>query len=571
MLKRKTDKPIQARPFRIWPGIVLIVLQWVLRFGIVFFMPEAVIFAINGALLSTVAIVLWWIFFSRAAIFERLGIVGLVIVALIATWQLLHESMQLMPFTTYIIPVISLAFVLSAAASRHLPVRSRFVTMAVTILITCSSWLLIRTEGVSGEFQSDFTWRWALTPEEKFLAGTGTEATQAPRVTVTVDTGFIWPGFRGTGRDGILRGVQINTDWSASPPVEVWRRLVGPGWSSFAVRGNHFYTQEQFGEEEIVTCYDIANGQPVWRHSDTARFWEANAGAGPRSTPTLHKGRLYTLGATGIVNVLDTEDGSVIWSRNIATDTNTRIPMWGFVASPLVVGDVVILAAAGSIIAYELTTGAIRWFNSTGGDCYSSPHLAQIDGVEQILLLNEAGANSFNPIDGTVLWQHAWKGNPIVQPAIIGDGDILISTDERTGVRRISVTHGQDGWKVAELWTSARIKPYFNDTVIHKGHAYGFDGNSLACIDIDHGERQWKGGRYGRGQLVLLADQNLLLVLSEKGDLALVEAIPDKFTELADFPAIEGKTWNHPVLAGDILLVRNAQEMAAFQLTLMGR
>ena len=475
-----------------------------------------------------------------------------------------------MPFVAYIIPVLSRAFVVWAVASPRLSDRPRRATMVATILLACGVWALLRTGGVSGDFQSDFAWRWAETPEERFLAQADDELTALPSATEAAETGAEWPGFRGPHRDGIIRGVRLETDWSASPPVELWHRLIGPGWSSFAVRGNVFYTQEQRGDDEVVACYNMTTGEPVWRHRDTARFWESNAGAGPRGTPTLSDGRVYALGATGILNVLDASDGAVIWSRNAATDTDTKVPTWGFSSSPLVVGDVVIVAAAGSLIAYDLTTGEPRWINPAGGDCYSSPHLLHIDGVTQILLQNEAGTSSVIPADGTLLWEHLWPGHPIVQPTLTADGDILISSDERSGIRRIAVTNGPDGWTVEERWTSVRLKPYFNDSVIHNGHAYGFDGRSLACIDVEDGMRKWKGGRYGRGQFVLLADQDLLLVLSEKGELALVVAAPDQFTELARFPALEGKTWNHPVLVGDVLVVRNSQEMVAFRLSLAG-
>jgi hypothetical protein len=185
--------------------------------------------------------------------------------------------------------------------------------------------------------------------------------------------------------------------------------------------------------------------------------------------------------------------------------------------------------------------------------------------------LSEAGVTSVAPADGTLLWEHAWKGYPIVQPALTGDGDILISISESSGTRRIAVARGPDGWSVQERWTSNGLKPYFNDFVVHNGYAFGFDGSILACVDLKDGTRKWKGGRYGNGQLVLLRDQELLLVLSEQGELVLVPATPDQFTELARFQAIEGKTWNHPVLAGDILLVRNGEEMAAFRLPLAGR
>ena len=194
----------------------------------------------------------------------------------------------------------------------------------------------------------------------------------------------------------------------------------------------------------------------------------------------------------------------------------------------------------------------------------------------QIVLLSSAGATAVAPADGAVLWQHPlWESaTGIVQPATV-DGDLLIAAGAAMGgigMRRLAVTHGPSGWSAQERWTSRGLKAYFNDFVVHKGHAYGFDGSILSCISLKDGARQWKGGRYGSGQLVLLADQDLLVVLSEEGELALVKASPDQFTEVAPkLQAIEGKTWNHPVVIGDLLLVRNGQEMAAFRLPLPRR
>jgi outer membrane protein assembly factor BamB len=382
-----------------------------------------------------------------------------------------------------------------------------------------------------------------------------------------------WPGFRGPDRDSVIHGVRINTDWSASPPVQVWRRPIGPGWSSFAVSGDLLYTQEQRGDEEMISCYRVSTGEPVWRHRDPVRFYESNGGAGPRATPTLDTGRVYTFGATGILNALDARTGAVRWSHNVAAEGKVATPTWGFSASPLVIDDVVIVAASGVLAGYDRVTGKQRWLNPSKGGSYSSPHRVTIEGVEQVVFLGGPGVMSVAPADGKLLWESAWDGGAIVQPGVTEDGDILINAMSMmggVGTRRLHVTHPAEGWKVEERWTSRGLKPYFNDFVVHKGHAFGFDGSILSCINLADGERKWKGGRYGNGQLVLLADQDVLLVISEEGELALVSATPDKFTELAKFPVFDAKTWNHPVLIGDLLLVRNGEEMAAFRLALAG-
>ncbi len=206
--------------------------------------------------------------------------------------------------------------------------------------------------------------------------------------------------------------MRIETDWSRSPPAELWRRPIGPGWSSFAVSGNLLFTQEQRGDDEVVSCYDATTGEPLWRHRDPTRFWESNAGAGPRATPSLSGDRVYTLGATGILNALVAGDGSVVWSRNAAADTGAEVPDWGFTNSPLVIGDVVIVYAGG-LVAYDLTTAG----------SYSSPHLLILDGVVQIVVLSGAGATSVTLAGGTPLWEHSWPSG-IVQPALMANGDL---------------------------------------------------------------------------------------------------------------------------------------------------
>ncbi len=580
-----TAHDIRPTPLRLWPGVAIVAVQWLVRYALPAINPELMIIAVFGSLFAGLAVLAWWVLFSRATVVERLIGLGVAVVAPVVTYNLLDVSIatggQGMMFPLLATPILSAAFVAGAIASRYLPDGRRLAAITAAMLLTCAGWAMVRINGITGDFTPDFAWRWSETPEERFLAQVETElvATESgvagpdadepgPADEAITDTGVGWPGFRGPLRDGIVRGVSIDTDWSISPPVELWRRPIGPGWSSFAVRGALLYTQEQRGDEEAVSAYNVATGQPVWQHRYPARFWESHGGAGPRGTPAINGNRVYTFGATGILNALGADTGALAWRRDVAADLGVAVPGWGFAASPLVVGDTVLVAAAGQLAAYDRDSGEPRWIGEHSYG-YSSPHLLTLDGTPQIVLLNGAGAAGYAVADGERLWNHDWPpGARIVQPAITADGELLISGGEATGMRRIAVTRGPGGWSVQERWTTIRLKPYFSDFVIHEGHAYGFDGSILAAIDIADGARVWKGGRYGQGQLLLLADQDLLLVISEDGELALVSAKPDGFAEQARFPAMDGKTWNHPVLVGDLLLLRNSEEMVAFRLTL---
>ena len=287
-------------PLRLWPGVVIVALQWLGRFVVPLVAPEATVYGVLGGLAGGLAIAVWWLLFSRAAWSERLGAIALMVVALIATPYILHESIATgnmgFMFPLYVTPVLSMAFVLWAVASHRFAGWTRWATLVAAIALACGMWAFVRTGGNTTDLDHDFAWRWTPTPEELLLAQADDEPVVSASVAESTEAGGSWTGFRGPGRDSILRGARIDTDWSASPPVEMWRRKVGPGWSSFAVQGDVFYTQEQRGDDEVVASYRVTTGEPVWKHRDAARFWESVGGAGPRGTPTLSGGRVYTLG-----------------------------------------------------------------------------------------------------------------------------------------------------------------------------------------------------------------------------------------------------------------------------------
>ncbi len=245
--------------------------------------------------------------------------------------------------------------------------------------------------------------------------------------------------------------------------------------------------------------------------------------------------------------------------------------MWGFSSSPLIVGDLVVVFAGGpdekGMAAYKLASGEPAWTAATGPISYSSAQLVTFAGKPQVLLLSDTGVVAVEPETGKPLWHYDSAGNGIwrvVQPRQVGD-DVLVGSED-IGFTRLTVVRDGDAWKTSEQWTSRGMRPAYNDFVIIDDVAYGFDKAMFCAIDLKTGKRLWKGGRYGYGQVVLLRPQNLLVVLSEQGEVALLSAQPKKWEELGRFQALEGKTWNHPVVAHNRLYVRNDAEMAAFEL-----
>jgi outer membrane protein assembly factor BamB len=605
VIGKTIDKPLAAapaKPPRLWPALVLILAYWI---GWVAVTPLKEALHVTGfvqfmyyfwaPMIVAAVLLVWALALSRLTWLDRLWFVGWLAVGG-GLARLVVERSVLFGLIMYALPVAMTAAVVWLVVMRGAatwPVRLGLVAAS---LLSWGYYTLIRVDGINGDLATTRSWRWEPTPEERYLlelrpvsnasaaravsAAGKTESTGQtelipPRVTaadLAVSAGD-WPEFRGVARDGTVRGATIAADWKAQPPKKLWSRRVGPGWSSFVTVGNVAFTQEQRGEEEAIVCFDIATGNELWSHTDKARFWEVVAGAGPRSTPTLAEGKLYTQGASGTLDCLDAATGQVVWSRDIKTDAGVKDPpQWGYSSSPLVTHGSVITFAGGkdgkSVVAYDPETGAPKWHGGKGTHSYSSPHLATIAGVEQVLMVSDHGLESFDPASGQLLWEHKWflEGMfRVCQPLVLPGDKVLITTGMGMGSKLLAVTKDGDQWQVKEEWFTKDYSPYFNDAVVHDGYLYGFDGPIFLCVDLATGKKLWKKGRYGHGQVLLIADQGLLVIISEKGELALVEANPKDLKELGKFQAIKGKTWNHPVLTGNKLLVRNDEEMACYE------
>lgn len=394
-----------------------------------------------------------------------------------------------------------------------------------------------------------------------------------------------YPQFQGANRDGHIRGVKLARDWKKNPPRELWRINIGAGWSGFSVVGGCAFTQEQRGPQELVSCYDWKTGALLWAHADEQSFVSEMGGDGPRATPTVHEGRVYSVGAKGLVNCLDAASGKHHWSYDIVRAQEATVTTWGHACSPLVVGDLVLVTGGGgkgaSLLALDRLTGEARWtaaWDEKGGtiaDSYASPTLSEIGGIRQIMNLEDKGLASYD-LTGKQLWKISWPwglGHPKVsQPIFLpsaefAGGHVLIASGYTSGSALYKVEKDAGGgFRTAEIWKNNNLKPKFCNVVVRGDYAYGLDARILACINWRTGERQWKDGRYGHGQILLVDD--LILVQSEDGPVALVEASPSGYVELGQFNALSDRTWNTMALAGPYLLVRNDHEAACFELPL---
>jgi outer membrane protein assembly factor BamB len=565
---------------RLWPGVVIVALQWLvilvpawLNQGILLrFTP-----VVFGPFVAATAMVCWWLMGCRLPWSDRVFVLGVCVAFAAVALPLADGSVGVFGLS-FMLRILTTAWIvwLLATLSMRWPVRR--AGLLVLFLLAWGSFTLVRRDGVDGNLAVRIHPRWSPTAEDRFLAELGVrEPGKSPDNNPAAEPLVLrpgdWPGFRGPARDGRVGGVRVATDWQLHPPRPLWRHRIGPGWSSFAVVGQHLYTQEQRGDKEAVVCYDTETGEERWVHSDKTRLVEEQSGPGPRATPTFSEGKIFALGATGRLNCLDSLTGSVHWTHDVREDAGAEVPRWGYCSSPLVTEGVVTVFVGGpeskAVLGYDARTGKLAWSAVTGQGSYSSPHKAHFGTEEQVLLATDAGLTAFHAVRGEILWRFdcpAPGPTCVAQPALLDNGDLLLANGTY-GVRRIRLSREGSRWEAREVWLTRALKPFFNDFVEHQGHLYGFDIRALTCVSLEDGKARWRAQGYGNGQALLLTDQDLLLVLSEEGEVALVQASPAGHTELGRFQALEGKTWNHPVVAHGRLFVRNAEEAACYELT----
>jgi len=520
-LKTPPDQRSQ-RSLRWWPGVVIVIasvvaIVWTRSQTDLPFQQRNLNTAVSG-IVALILFVIWWTFFSRARTRLRLsvtlGLAGL--------------------------------FVVGAA--------------------------LFRFRGVSGDLVPILEFRW--TPHALPAAAPARAETNSvsSRQRFNDSTSPAFSQFLGPDRNGVLPDVRLDTNWNAHPPALVWRQKVGAAWSGFVIAGDICLTQEQRGGEECVVAYELATGRQIWLHADPAHYHTVIAGEGPRATPAVVSNRVFTVGATGILNCLELATGRRAWTRNVVSESGGELPEWGLASSPLVVGGLVITHGGNStqrsLLAFDAADGKLAW-SAAANHSYASPSLATLAGVPQVLAFSSRSITAHDPATGAALWQSPWGSSDVVcsSPAVVNSNRLVLSSGYGFGAKLLEVSRNSDSKLAARLvWKSIRMKSKFGHIFVRDGSLYGLDDGMFACVDLRDGSLRWKEGRYGHGQGLLVGD--LYVLMAESGELILLRPTPDAPNELARARVFSAKTWNPPALAGDLLLVRNDQEAACLRLKL---
>lgn len=505
----------------------------------------------------------WW----PLVVFVAPLVVAIAVLAWMPT-----DDRQSMNMLSMLLGVIAgtLAFTWLVALSR-LRWRVRLGTVAALAACAALFLALVRINGVTGDLLPILEWRFATQAEPDLPSRPEVDTTEADADRPVPADAADFPEFFAPGRTGKLDGPALATDWEAAPPEELWRRSVGEGWSGFAVAGRDAITQEQYGADEAVVCYDLMTGEVRWSFRYPARYETTAGGLGPRATPTIGGDHVYTLGATGILNAFERASGKLLWTVDILASNDAPLPDWGVTGSPLLVDDTVVVSAGGpggrSLVAYERATGKVRWAAGSELAHWSSPRLATLHGVRQILIFNASELTSHDAATGKILWSYPWSADHVhvCLPVVLPGDRVVLSTGYGNGAHLVQVERDDAGtFRARTVWESRRMKAKFANILAIDDALYGLDDGIFACVDLETGDRLWKGGRYGHGQMLLVGD--VLLLTSERGAVVLLDPNPEKLVELTRIEVFDEKTWNPPALAGRYLLVRNASEAACFQL-----
>jgi len=395
-------------------------------------------------------------------------------------------------------------------------------------------------------------------------------------LTATVAMALDWPAYRGPAGDGIT-SEKILTHWPANGPKVLWSVPLGDAFGSFAVAGDKAFVFEKSEDGEACAALDARTGKELWSTKIDRTIRDHDGGDGPRSTPAVDGDNVYVLGTYLKLACLSAADGKIVWSHDLAAEFAGKAPHWGNAASPLVEGDLVIVAGGGrgqSIIGFKKETGEVAWKGLDEKITHATATPATIDGVHQDIFFMQSGLVSIAPETGEVLWRQPFPYNVSTAASPVVENDVVYcSAGYGVGAGVYRVAKNGDKFTSTQIWRMpGGDVNHWSTPVIRGDYIYGLFGFKefktmpLKCIELATGKEVWSKPGFGQGGLVLVGDD--LLVQADTGQLVLVEATPDSYHPLGIARPLGGKCWTMPVVADGKIYVRSTKQGVCLDVSL---
>ena len=385
-----------------------------------------------------------------------------------------------------------------------------------------------------------------------------------------------WPQWRGPGRDGRIAPGTLPLSW---PKVlkAGWKVPIGIGYSSPVVAGQRVFTFARNGENEVAESLDLATGKVLWAQSYAAPYnlnpAARSHGKGPKSTPVVEAGRLYTLGLSGILSAFDAASGRPLWRKDFSGQFREGAPTFGAAMSPAV-ADGLLLAHVGgegdgALTAFDAATGAVRWAWKGDGPAYASPVVAAIGGVRQVVTQTQKQVVGLSLAKGELLWSLPFT-TPYEQNAVtpVISGDTVVYSGLDQGLNAVRIVRKGTGWAAEPAWKTSEVSLYMSSPVLDGGRLYGFSHRNKGqyfAVDAATGKTVWLSeGRQGDNAAVL-AGRDVLLILTTDGELVVAKKDAPTFAPIATYTVAQSATWAHPALVGSTLLVKDAETLAQWK------
>ena len=380
-----------------------------------------------------------------------------------------------------------------------------------------------------------------------------------------------WAQWLGKNRDGKVTEVSILTSWPEGGLEKVWKKNMGDGFSAPSIRDGRLYTMYSNGYDDFLVCLNAENGDEIWRERVDRSINNSLGGDGPRSTPTVSEKLVVTVGTYGQLVAADRMSGKMLWKVNLMEEFNAKVNKWGYSCSPLIYNNQVIVEVGGgnhALVSFDLQSGKVKWKSGSDPLGYSSPIIASLDGEEQLVAFTGNHLRGMNPNTGEQLWGYAWKTSYNVNaatPVMVGDDQVFISSGYGTGGALVKVSKQGNQWEVTEVWKNKVMKNHFSTSVVVGDLIYGFSDGILTAMNAKDGKRVWTQRGFGKGTLIAVG--TYLLVLGDRGDLALVNTTANSYQEVSRFRALDGGLcWTNPVIVEGRLYLRSLNEMISYDI-----